>query len=68
MVPTWIVGLVAIAAFLCGIIVQIFVWVRSRGKGEGLLWVMTKSGALGCLAMLGVWAAYFILGWLIWAG
>jgi hypothetical protein len=68
MVPEWIVGLTAIAAFLCGIIVKIIVSVRSDAKGDSLLRMWAKSGSLGCLAMLSIWAAYFAIGWMIRQG
>jgi hypothetical protein len=63
MVPEWIILLVAVAAFLCGAFVQVIASIKSKAKGEGSMRRLSKSASLGCLAMLGVWAASYIVGW-----
>ena len=64
MVPGWVIGLTVAASVLFGIIVKIIVSVRSDARGDGLLRMWAMSASLGCLAMLGILAACFVIFWL----
>jgi hypothetical protein len=59
--PGWLVGITAIASFMAAVVVSMIVSIKSKAKGDGLLRMWAKQGCFGALAMLGVWAAYFII-------
>ena len=59
--PYWLVGVIAITSFLSAVIVSMLVSIRSTARGDGFLRMWAKQGCFGALAMLGVWAAFFII-------
>lgn len=60
--PEGLVYLVLVASFMAAIIVSGIVSVRSMAKGDSLLREWWKRILYGTLAMIAVWAAYFLIG------
>jgi hypothetical protein len=63
-----LIGLTLAASFVAAMLVSAIVSARSIAAGDGLLREWWKRGLYGILAMIAVWAAYFILGFLFAAG
>jgi hypothetical protein len=59
--PYWLVALVCCAAFVASVVASMLVSIRSRAHGESLLRTWTKQVCAGLLAMLAVFAAYFVI-------
>jgi hypothetical protein len=57
--PYWLVILVAVIAFLAGVVASMRVSIRSRARGESLPKMWAKQGCVSILAMVAVFAAYF---------
>lgn len=64
-VPDWVVWLTSIGSFVAAIVVSTIMRVRSARHGDSLMTEWAKGGLSGILAMLSVWAAYFVAGHLV---
>ncbi len=65
MAPEWLVYLVLLVSMLAGFLVKVEAGRRLDARGDGFLAMQSKSGALGCAALVGVWGLYFALGHII---
>ncbi len=63
--PGWIGYIAIVAALLAAVTVQAAVSVKSTQGGDGLPKMWAKSGCMGVLAMIGVMAAFILLGSLV---
>lgn len=60
--PGWIGYIAIVAALLAAVTVQAAVSVKSTQGGDGLPKMWAKSGCMGVLAMIGVMAAFILIG------
>lgn len=64
-VPDWVFWLTGIGSFVAAIIVSTIVRVHSARDGDGVVREWAKGGLSGILAMMSVWAVYFVAGHLV---